>query len=353
MNETATLGQGERIRFLPISDALATFDPRRVLVVTDPRLAGLLASELKAFHTLVAPEGEAAKCWESLGQLFEGFRSAGADRSWTVLSIGGGSVSDLAGLAAHLWMRGLAFSCVPSTLLAMVDASLGGKNAIDFHGYKNVIGSFQRPKEIFCDVSLLRSLDRRQFLSGLAEAVKHGIIDGEGYFRQLEDLLSEGGGLRAFDPAALSSGSLERLVSGSQRIKLGIVDADPTEKGARRVLNLGHSFGHPIELELGIPHGYAVSLGLVLALRFTEAKGMAGGETLGRVETLLEGFGLPTELGFLGDPRVRGRISTSLGMDKKREGGTMHFVAPLAIGRVEVLPISVAELSSFLEERFG
>jgi 3-dehydroquinate synthase len=172
----------EKVVFSPISRIRESFGDLPLLIVTDCRLAEIFGTCFPASRTLIVPEGEKAKSWEALSDLLAGFVNLGVDRSWNLLALGGGSVSDLAGLASHIWMRGISFFCAPTTLLSMVDASLGGKNGIDFMGFKNVLGSFQRPKTIFCDVSALLSLDSTQFASGMAEAIKHAVIDGEPYF---------------------------------------------------------------------------------------------------------------------------------------------------------------------------
>ncbi|MCX7027069.1 MAG: 3-dehydroquinate synthase [Spirochaetes bacterium] len=342
--------RGEELLFLPLAAVPWYFAGERLLVVIDPRLAEDFGPFFSDSPILIVPEGEKAKSWDSLSLLFEDFLRLGVDRSWKVLAVGGGTVSDLAGFAAHLWMRGLSFSCAPTTLLAMVDASLGGKNGIDFRGYKNALGSFQRPERIFCDVTVLSSLDPVQFASGIVEAVKHAVIDGESYFSFLEALLADGGGAEAFSHKACHPESLKKLVTESQRIKTGIVDADPLEKGGRRVLNLGHSFGHALELETGLPHGYAVSLGMALALRYSLSKGFISQGEASRVLRLLEGFGLPINLSILADGALRSRVASSLYMDKKREGAAMNFVLPRGIGRVEVAKVPVEELRRFLEE---
>jgi len=328
----------------------AAFTGERLLVVTDPRLFAEFVSSFPSCETLLVPEGERAKSWDSLYELFEGFLRLGVDRSSKILALGGGSISDLAGFASHLWMRGLSFSCAPTTLLAMVDASFGGKNGIDFHGYKNALGSFQRPKRLFCDVTALSSLDSIQFASGMAEAIKHAVIDGEPYFAFIESLLEEGGGQGAFSHKACSAESLKRLVAESQRIKLGIVDLDPCEKGIRRILNLGHSFGHALELQTGLPHGFAVSLGMALALRYSCSKGLLDNAIESRILRLLGGFGLPVDLSILADEGLRAKVASSLFMDKKRQGVRINFVLPRGIGKVEIAETPIEELRLFLEE---
>ena len=343
----------EDLVFLPIPEICTYFGKSTHLVVTDSRLAGAFGRHFPGASILVVPEGEKAKSWESLSTLLEGFVRLGVDRSWKILALGGGSVSDLAGFAAHIWMRGIPFSCAPTTLLSMIDASLGGKNGIDFRSYKNVLGSFQRPERVFCDVSTLSSLDPKQFASGMAEAVKHAVIAGEPYFSLLESLLAEGGGPGSFSHEACRQESLERLVSGSQEIKLAIVAADPLEKGRRRVLNLGHSFGHALELETGLAHGFAVSLGMSLALLYSLRKGLIEAGECSRILDLLSGFGLPVDLSILSDGEMRARVASSLAMDKKREGETMYFALPRSIGTVEIARVPVAELRFFLEEVFA
>lgn len=334
---------GETIEFLSLEEVSRRLDPARTVVVSDSHVHRLHGAAFSSFPAALLPEGEAAKSWDVLKSLFLRFIELGVDRTWTVFALGGGSASDIAGFAAHLWMRGIGYSSAPTTLLAMVDAGLGGKNGIDFGGYKNVLGSFQRPKAVYCDMETLRTLPGDQFASGMAEAVKHGIIDGEGYFGFLESLAAN------FDHRAADPTILRRIVAESQRIKLGIVDSDPRETGRRRVLNLGHSFGHGIEVEAGIPHGYAVSLGIGIACAFSVFRKAMAEDRLRRILALLSSLGLPIRHEALAKSGFRSRVAQTLLMDKKRSSSMLRFVLPRDIGDVDVVQVDIGELIDFFE----
>jgi 3-dehydroquinate synthase len=363
MPKTADTSLRGSISYAPLASLAAAIDPERTLIVADRTVQRLFGASFPPCPIASVPEGEAAKSWEVLAGLFRRLTEMRMDREGRILAIGGGSVSDVAGFAAHTWMRGIAFSAAPTTLLAMTDASLGGKNAIDFEGFKNVIGSFQQPEAILCDIETLRSLDSVQFASGMAEVVKHAVIDGEEYFSFLEATLADQADGSGFRHADCPAATLRRMVADSQRVKLSIVERDPTEKGERRILNLGHTFGHAVEVATGVPHGYAVSIGLKLACDYSASRGFMTEDAAVRIETLLKGYGLPTRLPELsgragGATFTRGEIASreltrkaadALIMDKKRSGGTVHFIMPRAIGDVAVERIAVSDLASFLE----
>lgn len=167
----------DTISFRGIDQIGLSIDKSKTLIVTDRKIQSLFGSSFPDCRFALIPEGEAAKSWETLLELYGYCADLEVDRNWNILAIGGGSVSDIAGFLAHTWMRGIGFSVVPTTLLAMTDAALGGKNGLDFKGYKNVVGSFQLPNAIFCDIETLRTLDAQQFASGMAEVIKHAIID--------------------------------------------------------------------------------------------------------------------------------------------------------------------------------
>lgn len=348
----------DSIAFAPLANLASMIDPERTLVVTDRAIQRIYGASFPPCPIALVPEGEAAKSWDALAELYRRLTDMRMDRGGRILAIGGGSVSDLAGFAAHTWMRGISFAAAPTTLLAMTDASLGGKNAIDFEGFKNVIGSFHQPEAILCDIETLRSLDGVQFASGMAEVIKHAVIDGEEYFSFLEATLSASAGDGGFRHAACPSATLRRVVADSQRVKLSIVERDPDEKGERRVLNLGHTFGHAVEIDTGAPHGCAVSIGLRLACAFSAARGSMADSEMARIEALLKGFGLPTRISELGAGSPGGeasrkdfsrRAAMALVMDKKRSGGIVHFVLPRSIGDVIVERVDVGELAAFLE----
>lgn len=358
MSRTADTALLDSIRFSPLASLASLIDPGRTLVVSDRTVQGLFGASFPPCPIALVPEGEAAKAWDVLAGLYRRLTDMRMDRGGLILAIGGGSVSDVAGFAAHTWMRGIDFAVAPTTLLAMTDASLGGKNAIDFEGFKNVVGSFHQPKAVICDIETLRALDGAQFASGMAEVIKHAVIDGEEYFSFLEATLSATAGDGGFEIATCPASTLQRMVADSQRVKLSIVGRDPAEKGERRILNLGHTFGHAVEIAAGAPHGYAVSIGTKLACDFSAARGTMADRAGERVATLLQGYGLPTRLSDLAAASQGGEASRAelarkaveaLIMDKKRSGGTMHFILPRAVGDVIVERVAIGELAAFLE----
>jgi 3-dehydroquinate synthase len=259
-----------------------------------------------------------------------------ADRSTFVIGIGGGVVCDICGFVASTYMRGMRFAYIPTTLLAQVDASVGGKTGVNLGGYKNLVGVFSQPEFVLCDFDLLKTLPAAEMLSGFAEIVKHAAIADGQLFDFLEQNYEEAIKL---DPAVI-----EKLVYESLVIKSTIVNADEREEGERRKLNFGHTFGHAIEKAAGVTHGEAVSAGMVMASALSVEKGFLTGGEHQRLKTLLQKIGLPTGL------RVNMEsVLDALGKDKKRAGETVHFVLLNAIGKAIVTEISLNELRESIE----
>jgi len=321
--------------------------------VVDASVLALHGGRLGSLPRAVVPAGEAAKDLRGLEALYEAFLEAGLDRDATVVAFGGGSTCDLAGFAASTWLRGVASVYVPTTLLAMADASTGGKTGIDLGGRKNLVGSFAAPRLVLMDVAFLDSLPPTEFASGMAEVIKHAVIAGEAPFAFLEGL----GGRR---PRAAEEGGrdlLERLVGDSVAVKAGIVARDPLEAGERRLLNLGHTFGHALEATVGIPHGHAVAAGLATACRLSAARGALAPADLARVLALLDAWALPSSVaaafslaGRDPGPAARAGAADALATDKKRAGADLRFALPEGLGRVEIVALALADLEAFLME---
>ncbi len=314
-----------------------------VVIITDSLIHKLYGASFPEAPCIQVPQSEEAKSFENLQTVLAKFASLGVDRGWSVLAIGGGSISDLSGFAAHIWMRGIKCYYVPTTLLSMVDASIGGKNGIDFLGYKNSVGSFQEPECIFCDIAFLHSLPKMQFASGMAEVIKHAVISGEPYFGMLESL-------GPVDPACLEDTSLLGIVHESQHIKLSIVAGDPLENGQRRVLNLGHTFGHAVESVTGLPHGHSISIGLTLACRLSMARDGLKESEFSRIAALLQNAGLPTGPNDLPAALSPAEVFLKLKMDKKRQDSSVNFAMPLSIGKVVIERLPMDYLGDFLAE---
>ena len=308
-------------------------------------LAGLEAAGVRA-RLLTVPPGEASKSFAELERVIDRLLAFGLDRRDLILALGGGVVGDLAGLAAALYMRGIDFVQVPTTLLAQVDSSVGGKTAIDTPRGKNLVGAFHQPRLVVADIDLLATLPPRQLRSGWAEVLKHGLICDAAFF----DWLAEEGAVGAGgDPAALT-----RAVVRSVEIKSTIVGEDEKEAGRRALLNLGHTFGHAIEAELGfeedrITHGEAVALGCAMAFRFAANNGLCRGHDAARVETVILAAGLPARLEAAGSFSADALVSRMAG-DKKAEGGGLTLILPRRIGEVYVdKAVDRATVTAFLK----
>ena len=326
----------------------------RTVIVTDETvaalhgpavLAGLEAAGVRA-RLLTVPPGESSKSFAELERVIDRLLAFGLDRRDLIVSLGGGVVGDLAGLAAALYMRGIDFVQVPTTLLAQVDSSVGGKTAIDTPRGKNLVGAFHQPRLVVADIDLLATLPPRQLRSGWAEVLKHGLICDAAFF---DWLAGEGSAGAGGDPAALT-----RAVVRSVEIKSTIVGEDEKEAGRRALLNLGHTFGHAIEAELGfdearITHGGAVALGCVMAFRFSAAAGFCDGRVADRVKQVIAAAGLPVRLADAGSFSVEALLDRMAG-DKKAEGGRLTLILARAIGDAFVeRNVDRAALGAFLK----
>ncbi len=285
----------------------------------DSLAEGLTAAGFDPILCLV-PEGEQYKTLDTVRTLYEQFLTAHLDRNSAVIALGGGVIGDMAGFAAATYLRGVPFVQMPTSLLAMVDASVGGKTGVDMPQGKNLVGAFKQPKVVVMDTDTFSTLPPDEFQSGLAEVVKHGIIGAPRLFTQLE---TEG-------PA-----NLKQLVADAVQVKINIVETDPYERGRRMYLNLGHTFGHAIELvsNFGMRHGEAVAVGLVAAARLSAGLGQASPAFADRVEDLLNHLGLPTSVAGYAIEDVR----LAMLHDKKRTGGTLRFIIPRDLGDVTII----------------
>jgi len=343
---------GERssstIRFAPMAALSTLADPERTVIVADEITRSFVTPQFNRGRIVVVQRGETAKNLASLDGVFARFLELGVGRDWTVVGVGGGSVSDLAGFAASTWLRGIDFGFVPTTLLAMVDASVGGKNGIDYHGYKNLIGCFSQPRFVLVDPELLASLPDYDLACGLVEAVKHGVIEGDEHLSLIEQAVSGSG---TIDRAALPP-----VIRRSIALKAAVASADEHEHGDRRKLNLGHTIGHGVEVVTGLAHGASVAVGLVSACRLAVERG--GPAALSsRIIALLDRLGLPTSLELarkasretseLPPASFRDAIAEAMGTDKKRIGTEVLFALPGAAGNVVIEPVALSELRDF------
>ena len=306
----------------------------RVALVTVPtvsrRYGPLLTRGLRAkgvrVGRIVVPDGDASKSLRELGRLYDAFLELGLDRQSAVVTLGGGVAGDLGGFAAATFLRGIPFVQVPTTVLAMVDASIGGKTGVNLRQGKNLVGAFHQPRGVYIDVETLRSLPPRERAAGAAELVKAAVIWDAEFFAWLETCIED---FMALDPRVVIP-ALERACA----IKAEVVRRDEREGGLRRLLNFGHTLAHAIETHAryrGILHGEAVAIGMVFAAERSEMLGFAPAGTRDRIAGVLERAGLPTRP----PQRSRGAYLSAIAVDKKKEGGRIHFVVSKGIGRAD------------------
>jgi len=307
------------------------------VVITDKNVRHFYNHCFSDFEIIEIGLGEQIKNLKTVEEIYQKLLEMEMDRSSFIIGIGGGIVCDVAGFSASTYMRGLRFGFVPSTLLAQVDASIGGKNGVNFKGFKNIIGVFNQPQFVLCDTDLLHTLPEKELLCGMAEIVKHALIKSPSYFHYLEQ---EWSSLLSLEPR-----TVEQVVDESIKIKSEIVQTDALESGERRKLNFGHTLGHAIEKECQLPHGEAVSLGMVIASRISVAKEMLSPEDADRIETLLQNLKLPTRL-----PQNKDLIINAIKKDKKREGEEIHFVLLAGLGKAEVIKMSYKELEDQIND---
>lgn len=312
---------------------------RDAMLVSDAHVAPLYADRVTAalqaarpdlrIHRHVLPPGEAAKTLGHFADVTTALADARMRRDATLFALGGGVIGDLAGFAAACWMRGIDCVQLPTTLLAMVDSSVGGKTAVDLPQGKNLVGAFHPPRAVIADTSALRTLPARELRAGLAEVVKYGAL-GDALF--LDWLEAHAEALLAMDDAALAE-----AIARSCAHKAAIVARDPFEHDERALLNLGHTFGHAIETEQGyggVNHGEAVAIGMVLAARLSEALGLSPAADTRRLRDLLVRLQLPVDVPAGLQPD---RLLAHMRLDKKAVAGGLRFIVWRGAGRAEVL----------------
>lgn len=329
---------------------------RRTLIVTDETVAALhgqaalvaLEATGIAARLIVLPPGEQTKSFDGLADLCDRLLAEQLDRGDLIIALGGGVIGDLAGFAAAIYKRGIDFIQIPTTLLAQVDSSVGGKTAIDTPRGKNLIGAFHQPRRVLADISLLATLPARELRAGYAEIIKYGLLGDRAFFEGLE---RRGGAMVEGQPDALIW-AVERSVA----MKAAIVAEDERETGRRALLNLGHTFGHALEAETGfggaLLHGEAVGAGMAMAFRFSAAEGHLSGQEAQRAVQAIAAAGLPTRLADIGGgPFAADRLIDHMRQDKKAEGGAITLVLVRAIGEAFVArSVSPERLAVFLKD---
>ena len=346
MNRIVDVGLGERAYQVQIGPGLIDrageqirplLKRARTAVVADETVARLHGERLRAALTAAGiestlipiPAGEASKSFEHLAALSDALLALALDRGDLIIAFGGGVVGDLAGFAAAIYKRGIDFVQIPTTLLAQVDSSVGGKTAIDTPRGKNLIGAFHQPRLVLADLDVLSTLPDREVRAGYAEVIKYGMLGDFDFFQWLE---AHGPAVLARDPAALA-----HAVGRSVEMKAEIVAEDERETGRRALLNLGHTFGHALEAEVGfgdaLLHGEAVALGCAQAFRFSAAQGLCSSQDAQRVERAVSAVGLPARLDQIpGGPFAADRLIEHMVQDKKAEGGALTLILARGVG---------------------
>jgi 3-dehydroquinate synthase len=364
---TIAVALGERSYEIVIGRGLLASLGQRIAALRPAARAAVISDETVAGHHLAAtqvalavagiestpvivPPGESSKNFAMLERVCEALLSARIERGDLVVALGGGVIGDLAGFAAAIDRRGLDYVQVPTTLLAQVDSSVGGKTAIDSRHGKNLVGAFHQPILVVADTALLDTLPPREFRAGYAEVAKYGLIADAAFFGWLETSWREifaGGSAR------------EHAIAVSCRMKAAIVGRDERETGERALLNLGHTFGHALEAAAGFSgrllHGEAISIGIVLALAFSARRGLASAAEAARVERHLAAVGLPTRISSIpGELPGLGRLMELIAQDKKVRRGKLTFILARGIGASFIAPeVDASDVRAFLAERLA
>jgi 3-dehydroquinate synthase len=308
---------------------LAVVSDETVWALHGQRLTASLEGAGLAVTPVIVPPGEQTKSFEGLADVIDRLLALELDRGDVIVAFGGGVVGDLTGFAAAIYKRGVDFVQIPTTLLAQVDSSVGGKTAIDTARGKNLVGAFHQPRLVLADLDVLATLPDREMRAGYAEVIKYGLLGDFAFFEWLE---AHGGEVLAREPAALTA-----AVARSVEMKAEIVAEDETEQGRRALLNLGHTFGHALEAEMGfgdaLLHGEAVAAGQALAFRFSAAQGLCPSQDATRAAAALSSAGLPTCLSDVDRaPFDADHLVRHMAQDKKAEGGSLTFILARSIG---------------------
>jgi 3-dehydroquinate synthase len=308
----------------------------RTVIITDSNVSSFYRGDFPFCPVITIGIGEKNKTLETVKDIFARLLELEIQRSSFILGIGGGIVCDITGFVASTYLRGIRFGFVSTTLLSQVDASVGGKNGVNFEGYKNMVGVFNQPEFVICDMELLKTLPKNELVNGFGEIVKHAAIGDKNMFAFIEEQYE-----KALD---LNSEVIEKLVYDSVVIKSDIVNRDEKETGERRKLNFGHTIGHAIEKTLKVPHGEAISIGMVTAAALSVKRGLLSQKKADRLTGLLKKLKLPTSFNVNMD-----NVMDALGKDKKREGDFIYFVLLEDIGKAVIHEIPIKELKTVLK----
>ncbi len=310
----------------------------KFVIMTDANVNRIYGNDFPSCEVIEIATGEKIKNLDTVQYIYEQLMELEADRSTFLIGIGGGIVCDIAGFVASTYMRGVRFGFVSSTLLSQVDASVGGKNGVNFHGYKNMIGTFNQPEFVICDMNLLKTLPKKEVLCGFGEIAKHAFIGDADMCDYIEQNIEKA--------LSLNEEAIIKLVYDSVVIKSSIVNRDEKEKGERKKLNFGHTFGHAIEKTTGaLLHGEAISVGMVVASKLSERNGLLSTQDAERIRLLLAELGLPTSL-----DADKEKMFDAIKKDKKRKRDDIDFVLLDGIGNAVIRKISIRDLEDVVFE---
>jgi 3-dehydroquinate synthase len=311
-----------------------------LVIITDENVNALYGHAFPKAPVISIGIGEQIKTLGTVETILHRLVALGCDRSCFILGIGGGIVCDITGFAASIFMRGVDFGFVSTSLLSQVDASVGGKNGVNLSAFKNMAGVFNQPRFVICDPDMLKTLPKIEIANGLAEIVKHALIADADMLAFIENNRTN---VLDLDPEIIF-----QLVSNCVAIKARVVQLDEKESGERRKLNFGHTIGHAIEKLDPAGHGRAVSRGMAAAALFSAKKGLLASQDVNRISSLLHGLGLPTNLNYDAD-----QIISAAGRDKKKQGDFLNFVFLNPIGSARVEKITFPELNAFIQSVFA
>jgi len=320
----------------PIADLEDIIKGKRAIIITDSNVRKYHENKFPKAPVVEIGQGEKIKTLETLEQIYEKMLELELDRSSIVIGIGGGIVCDIAGFVASTYCRGMRLVLVPTTLLAQVDAGIGGKNGVNFKGYKNLIGTFRQPDSVLVDTSLLETLDDKEMKAGYAEVVKHAAIADMDAFENLEKCTD-----------LFAGSNLKEIVPKSAAIKVNIVVADELEHGERMKLNFGHTIGHAVEKILKIPHGKAVAIGMVTEGKIAVQRGLLDEKDLSRLRNLLEKIGLVTKTEM--DAK---QVVDAIRHDKKRRNEVLKMPLLCGIGNAKIVEVSLDEMEGIINDLY-
>ena len=320
-----------------ISDLAKYVKPGRTVIVTDSNVKRLYGDRLLNEQLIILKPGEENKTRETVIEIQDKLLELEFDRSSLLVGVGGGVVTDISGYVAATYMRGMDFGFIPTTLLAQVDAAVGGKNGVNVRNYKNAVGTIMQPRFVLCDVTVLHTLPDSEMRNGYAEIIKHAAIASRDAFEYLEKAIT----LRPDDR------TMEEIVSQSIRIKSEIVGKDETEKEERMKLNFGHTLGHAIETLTRVSHGEAIAIGMVAESTISVKRGLMKKEDRDRIEALLKKIGLPTAA-----TANRGRMMDVIRRDKKRRGDVIRMPVLDGIGNARIVDVRIDELEAAINDMY-